>query len=61
MSKHRICDSACDLIGNTPLVRLSRLDRGLPGQIYLKMEMLNPGSSMKDRSALRIITEATLD
>jgi cysteine synthase B len=49
-------------IGNTPLVRLRRLERhlGLPKtiEIHLKMEWVNPGGSIKDRTALSIITSA---
>nr|WP_102716155.1 2,3-diaminopropionate biosynthesis protein SbnA [Paenibacillus castaneae] len=47
------------VIGNTPLVQLSRLfanDRGI--QVYAKLELLNPNGSAKDRSAARIISEA---
>lgn len=46
------------LIGNTPLVRLERLFPDRPGFIYGKMEMLNPGGSMKDRPAFNIIKSA---
>jgi cysteine synthase B len=48
-----------DAIGNTPLFRLSRLERDLPGvELYAKAEWLNPGGSVKDRPAARIICEA---
>ncbi|MBZ0253788.1 MAG: cysteine synthase family protein [Candidatus Methylomirabilis sp.] len=45
------------LIGNTPLVRIQRIARGLPPEveIYAKAEWLNPGGSVKDRPALRMI------
>ena len=47
-----------DLIGNTPLIRLDRLAADLPGvQIWLKLEYLNPGGSVKDRPARNIILE----
>jgi cystathionine beta-synthase len=45
-------------IGNTPLVRLHRLAAGLPPRIYAKVEMLNPGGSIKDRVALAMIEQA---
>src|SRR3954471_3348669 len=49
-------------IGNTPLVRLRRLERhlSLPGsiEIHLKMEWVNPGGSIKDRTALSIVQTA---
>ncbi len=50
--------SVLEAIGNTPLVELSRLTRGLPGRILLKLDYLNPGFSKKDRAARSIIEEA---
>ncbi len=50
--------SVLEAIGNTPLVELSRITRGLPGRILLKLDYLNPGFSKKDRAALRIIEDA---
>ncbi|MFT5434405.1 MAG: cysteine synthase, partial [Myxococcota bacterium] len=44
-----------DFIGNTPLVRLYNIGRGLPCPILVKCEHLNPGGSIKDRIALAII------
>ncbi len=47
------------LIGNTPLLRLQRVGREVPGvEIYGKAEWQNPGGSVKDRPALNIILEA---
>src|SRR3989441_1332756 len=46
------------LVGNTPLVRLSRIGRGLRPTIVGKMEHLNPGGSVKDRIGLRMIEDA---
>ncbi len=47
-----------DLIGNTPLVRLSRIERDVPGvALYGKAEFFNPGGSVKDRPALNMILE----
>ncbi len=46
------------LIGNTPLVRLSRVGRGLRPTIVAKMEYLNPGGSVKDRIGIRMIEDA---
>jgi cysteine synthase len=51
-------DSVLGAIGNTPLVELSRLTRGLDGRILAKLEYLNPGFSKKDRIALQMIEEA---
>jgi cysteine synthase A len=53
--------SVLGAIGNTPLVELSRLTRGLEGRILAKLEYLNPGFSKKDRIALQMIEEAEAD
>lgn len=53
--------SVLGAIGNTPLVELSRLTRGLGGRILAKLEYLNPGFSKKDRIALQMIEEAEAD
>ncbi len=45
----RYCDSILDAIGNTPLVRLHRVAADVPPLVLAKMEMLNPGGSVKDR------------
>jgi cysteine synthase A len=53
--------SVLGAIGNTPLVELSRITRGLDGRILAKLEYLNPGFSKKDRIALQMIEEAEAD
>jgi cysteine synthase len=53
--------SVLGAIGNTPLVELSRLTRGIEGRILAKLEYLNPGFSKKDRIALQMIEEAEAD
>ncbi|MEM9458408.1 MAG: cysteine synthase family protein [Myxococcota bacterium] len=51
--------SILELVGNTPLVRLGRIDAQTPGvEIWAKCEFANPGGSVKDRAALRIIRDA---
>ncbi len=52
------CDSILDAIGVTPLVRLSRLGKGLPCTILAKVESSNPGGSQKDRIAIAMIESA---
>ena len=47
-----------ELIGNTPMVQLNRLNTGLESSIYLKLESLNPMSSVKDRLGLAMIRDA---
>ncbi|HXE79622.1 MAG TPA: cysteine synthase [Vicinamibacterales bacterium] len=51
--------SIADLIGNTPLIRLSRFAREIPDKVefYAKAEWLNPGGSVKDRPAIRMVLE----
>ncbi len=53
-----IAASVLELIGGTPLVALDRLGAGLPGRVLLKMELTNPGGSVKDRAALRCLEDA---
>jgi cystathionine beta-synthase len=54
----QIASSLIDLIGDTPLVRLTRVAEGLAPTIAVKLEMLNPGGSVKDRPALAMIEQA---
>ncbi|HET6953242.1 MAG TPA: cystathionine beta-synthase [Acidimicrobiales bacterium] len=56
-----IADSLVDLIGDTPLLRLNRVTEGLTCTVAAKLEMLNPGGSVKDRPALAMITQAERD
>ena len=51
-------DSVLSLIGNTPLIKLNRLNRGLKPLILAKMENLNPGFSVKDRIGISMIEAA---
>ncbi len=54
-------DSLLDLVGNTPLVRLDRIGRDLPCALLAKLELLNPGGSVKDRPAVAMIDAAERD
>jgi cysteine synthase A len=54
----KVAESAIDLIGNTPLLRLSRIGKGLPCVILGKLEAKNPLGSVKDRIAWAMIREA---
>jgi N-(2-amino-2-carboxyethyl)-L-glutamate synthase len=51
----RIASSIIDLVGTTPLVHLSRFSAAVGQRVYAKLEYLNPGGSIKDRPAKRII------
>jgi cysteine synthase B len=54
----RIASSVLDLIGGTPLIRLRRFEAEVPGvELYAKAEWQNPGGSVKDRAAARMIAE----
>ncbi len=58
MQVKKIADSMADCVGNTPLVRLSRLFGPTGVEALAKIEFYNPGGSVKDRAAFRIIQEA---
>ncbi len=53
-----IYNSIVETIGNTPIVRLHRIFKGLPGRYLAKVEYFNPGNSTKDRMALKMIEDA---
>src|SRR6187431_304769 len=53
-----IYNSIIDTIGNTPLVKLNKMTKGIAGTIVAKVEYFNPGNSIKDRMALRMIEDA---
>jgi cystathionine beta-synthase len=53
-----VYDSVVDLIGHTPLVRLRSVTDGIAATVLAKVEYLNPGASVKDRIAVRMIDEA---
>ena len=53
-----ILDSILDAVGETPVVRLRRIARGLPCEVLAKCEYLNPGGSVKDRIGVRMVLEA---
>ncbi|MBR8743172.1 cystathionine beta-synthase [Nocardiopsis sp. MG754419] len=54
----RVHDSLIDLVGDTPLVRLRKVTEGLAPTIVAKVEYFNPGGSVKDRIALRMVEAA---
>lgn len=53
-----LLNSILDAVGRTPIVRLHRIGRDLPCDMYAKCEFLNPGGSVKDRIALNMIEQA---
>ncbi|MEH7886630.1 cysteine synthase A [Bacillus sp. JJ1609] len=54
----RIANSITELVGQTPIVKLNRLVDDQSADVYLKLEYMNPGSSVKDRIALAMIEDA---
>jgi cystathionine beta-synthase len=55
----KICDTILDAIGNTPMVRIHSITRGvIEADVLVKLETFNPGNSIKDRMAVRMIEEA---
>ena len=56
-----IKDSILDTVGETPLVRLGRIGAGLTPQLVAKVEYFNPGGSIKDRVAMRLVDAAERD
>src|SRR5512138_2500574 len=57
----QIADSLLDLVGNTPMVRLGRVGRDLACDLVAKVELFNPGGSVKDRPAVAMIDAAERD
>lgn len=57
-ARKRVVDNVTELIGNTPLVRLRSFESELPGvEIWCKCEFMNPGGSVKDRAAFRMMSD----
>jgi cystathionine beta-synthase len=55
----KVCDTILDAVGNTPLVRINRITKGVvKGTVYAKVETFNPGNSIKDRMAIQMIEDA---
>ena len=54
----KTCDNILETIGHTPLVRLNNVVKGVKATVYAKVETFNPGNSIKDRMALKMIEDA---
>jgi cysteine synthase A len=54
----KIANNLCEVIGNTPLVRPTRISKGLKADIVFKLESFNPAASVKDRIGVSMIEEA---
>lgn len=54
----QVYDNILELFGNTPLIKLNKITKGIKAPIYAKMESMNPGGSVKDRIGLNIVLDA---
>ncbi|MBK7429740.1 MAG: pyridoxal-phosphate dependent enzyme [Bacteroidetes bacterium] len=54
----KICDNVLDSIGNTPMIKLNKVAEGIKATVYAKVETFNPGNSIKDRMALKMVEDA---
>jgi cystathionine beta-synthase len=54
----KIAATILDAIGDTPMVRINRITRDVPGTVLAKIETFNPGNSIKDRMAVKMIEDA---
>jgi cystathionine beta-synthase len=54
----KIASNILEVIGHTPMVRLNRITRDVPATVLAKLETFNPGNSLKDRMAVRMIDDA---
>lgn len=55
------CKNILEAIGNTPLVKLNKVVEGVKATVLAKVETFNPGNSIKDRMALKMVTDAEKD
>ncbi|MRG44304.1 pyridoxal-phosphate dependent enzyme [Chitinophaga sp. SYP-B3965] len=54
----KYCENILETIGDTPLVKLHRVTAELPCTVFAKVEFFNPGNSIKDRMAIKMVEEA---
>src|SRR5580693_7045783 len=54
----RVVENVLELVGQTPMLRLRRLEQANCAEIWAKLEFLNPGGSVKDRAALGLVLDA---
>lgn len=57
----KICNNILDTIGNTPMVKLNKITAALPCTVLAKVEFFNPGNSIKDRMAVKMVEVAEAD
>ncbi len=54
----KVYNSIIDTIGNTPMIRINKLAKDIKGTVLAKVEYFNPGNSMKDRMAIKMLEDA---
>jgi cystathionine beta-synthase len=54
----KVCNNILEAIGHTPMVRLNKITKEIPATVYAKVETFNPGNSIKDRMALKMVEDA---
>ncbi|MFN5736330.1 MAG: pyridoxal-phosphate dependent enzyme, partial [Flavobacteriales bacterium] len=54
----RVFNNVLDTIGNTPLIKINKLAKEVPALVLAKVEATNPGNSVKDRMAVKMIEDA---
>src|SRR3970040_582879 len=52
------CNNILEAVGHTPLIRLNNITKGIPAEVYVKADYLNPGGSVKDRIGITMIDDA---
>jgi cystathionine beta-synthase len=58
VTQKKVFDNILEAIGHTPLVRINRIAKDVKGTVYAKIETTNPGNSIKDRMAVKMIEDA---
>jgi cystathionine beta-synthase len=58
VSEKRVFNNILEAIGDTPMVRINRITKDVRGTVYAKIETTNPGNSIKDRMAVKMIEDA---
>lgn len=54
----KVCNNILEAIGHTPLVKLNRVTKEIKAEVFAKVETFNPGNSIKDRMALKMVEDA---
>jgi cystathionine beta-synthase len=57
----KVFNNILETIGNTPLIRMNKIAEDIPAQVFAKVEYFNPGHSVKDRMALKMVEDAEKD